>query len=88
MTEPTPKKSVPAPGPYLFTLILFAVGVWFAYDGWLNPATESVFFNRVLAPVFLLGALLDGLNTRRRLARRAADAAAAASDADEGEATS
>ncbi len=71
MTEPTQKKSAPAPGPYLFTLILFAVGLWFAYDGWLNPETESVLFNRVLAPLFLLAALLDGLNTRRKLARRA-----------------
>ena len=86
VTEPTPKKSAPAPGPYLFTLILLAVGLWFAYDGWLNPEIESVLFNRILAPLFLLAALLDGLNTRRKLARRAAADAATDTDSAGGEA--
>jgi hypothetical protein len=75
VAEESQKKGPPTPGPYLFTLILLGVGLWFAYDGWLNPDIESKLFNRILAPVFLVAALWDGLSTRRRLARRAESAA-------------
>ena len=74
----------PTPGPYLFTLILLGVGLWFAYDGWLNPDIESVIFNRVLAPVLLGAAVWDGLSTRRRLARRARAAALPSEDGSAG----
>ena len=73
-----------SPTPYLFTLILFGVGLWFAYDGWLNPDIESVIFNRVLAPVLLGAAVWDGLSTRRRLARRARAAALPSEDGSAG----
>jgi hypothetical protein len=51
---------------YLLTLILFGMGVWFAWDGWFNPEIESVWFNRLLAPVLLAWAVWDGRRMRRR----------------------
>jgi hypothetical protein len=62
----------PSPRPpfearqYLLTLILFGMGLWFAWDGWFNPEIEAVWFNRLLAPVFLALAVWDGRRMRRR----------------------
>ena len=46
--------------------------IWFGYDGWLNPNIKSVAFNRVMAPLWLAGAIyytVQNLRDQRRTAR-------------------
>ena len=68
---------------YLLTVILFGLGLWFGWDGWFNPEIEAVWFNRLLAPVFLGWSVWDGVRMRRRelaaAERKAAESAAAPS---------
>ncbi len=47
----------PFDNPYFMPVALFAFALWFGYDGWFNPAIESVMFNRVGFPVILILAL-------------------------------
>jgi hypothetical protein len=47
--------SSPFDHPAFLPVILFAVAVWFGYDGWINDGTESIRFNRY-GFGFLLGA--------------------------------
>ncbi|MEM7316631.1 MAG: hypothetical protein AAF497_26155, partial [Planctomycetota bacterium] len=38
--------------PYVFPGLLFVLGLWFGYDGWLNPECKSIGFNRIMSVVF------------------------------------
>lgn len=40
--------------PLSFPALLLVLGLWFGYDGWLNPETKSVGFNRIMFGVFAL----------------------------------
>jgi len=52
-------KRAPTPfdNPWLLPILLIGLALWFSYDGWLNPNTKSVLFNRLLAPIWALAAL-------------------------------
>jgi hypothetical protein len=52
-------KRAPTPfdNPWLLPILLIGLALWFSYDGWLNPNTKSVLFNRVCAPIWALWAL-------------------------------
>ena len=73
---------------YLLTVILFGLALWFAWDGWFNPEIEAVWFNRLLAPVFLGWAIWDGLRMRRREVAAAQRQATVADTPSSDEATS
>jgi hypothetical protein len=85
-SEPTeqPEASKPRPrpqdSPYLFTIVLAALGLWFFYDGFFNPEIESVTFNRVGAGVLLGWAAWDFHRMRQKLRKRAEEAASAATE--------
>mgnify|MGYP001161868616 CR=1 FL=1 len=73
--SPTPKgdegrRSMgPFDHPWFLPGLLFGFAIWFGYDGWLNPNIKSVAFNRVMAPVWLAGAIyytVQNLRDRRR----------------------
>jgi len=62
--EPSHKSasaSKPAPtpfdNPWLLPVLLIGFALWFSYDGWLNPNTKSILFNRICAPILALAAL-------------------------------
>lgn len=61
-------------GPYFLSGLLFAIGLWCAYDGWFTMDPEMLKhmgFNRVLATIFLVLALIDFVRTLRyRIARK------------------
>jgi hypothetical protein len=61
----------PPPTPFdhpLFLPVLLAGGaLWFGYDGWLNPETKSVMFNRYGAGVLVLAAAYFGFQAKREL---------------------
>jgi hypothetical protein len=40
------RASTPFDHPYFLPALLIAFTVWFGYDGWLNPDTQSILFNR------------------------------------------
>jgi len=70
----------PQVSPYLPTVLLFGLSLYFFYDGWFNPAMiEHRTFNRVGAPLLLALAIFDGVRMHRRLRKRAAERAAASS---------
>lgn len=62
----------PFDNPYFLPIALFAFALWFGYDGWFNPAIESVMFNRVGFPIVL--ALAAYFGWRARVEIRAARA--------------
>ena len=63
----------PFDNPYFLPLLLFGFSLWFAYDGWFDPTTKSVTFNRVGAPLLLAAALWFALRARRSALRERAD---------------
>ena len=66
----------PKVSPYLPTVMFFGLAVYFAYDGWLNPAMEEHrTFNRVGAVILFALGIVDWLRMRRRLRARAAERA-------------
>ena len=61
--------------PWFLPGLLYAFAIWFGYDGWLNENIKSVTFNRVLAPVWLTGAVyytFQNIRDQRRARERAA----------------
>lgn len=69
----------PFDNPYFLPVALFAFALWFGYDGWFNPAIESVMFNRVGFPIVLALAVYFGW--RARLEIRASRERASRDDA-------
>ncbi|HME71034.1 MAG TPA: hypothetical protein VKM54_14360 [Myxococcota bacterium] len=53
------EKPAPTPfdNPWLLPILLVGFALWFSYDGWLNPNTKSILFNRICAPISALAAL-------------------------------
>ena len=52
--QPAP---TPFDNPWLLPILLIGLALWFSYDGWLNPETKSILFNRICAPISALAAL-------------------------------
>lgn len=44
--------STPFDYPFVFPALLFAIMLLFGWDGWMNPKTKSVMFNRIMFGVF------------------------------------
>ena len=68
MNTENDKPSPPEIGPYVFPVILAALGVWCFYDGWLtsNPEMqEHKLFNQIASAVLLGWAAIDAVRTRR-----------------------
>ena len=38
--------STPFDHPFFLPVLLIGLSLWFGYDGWFNPDTESIKFNR------------------------------------------
>jgi hypothetical protein len=51
--------------PYVVTAVLFALGLWFLYDGFLNPEIRAVWFKRIGGLALLAAGVWDGLRQRR-----------------------
>lgn len=47
-------------------VILWALVLWFAYDGWLNPDIRAVTFNRVGAVFLAIAAVVKTIRLRQR----------------------
>jgi hypothetical protein len=74
--DPPPPPTI---SPYLFPIVLAAMGLWCLYDGWFSAdpkMQEYLLFNRIGSVVLLLWAALDTVRTRR-LERRSEAAAPA-----------
>jgi hypothetical protein len=56
--------------PWFLPGLLYAFSIWFGYDGWLNPNIKSVMFNRVMAPLWLAGAIYYTIQNLRDQRRR------------------
>ena len=70
MSKPPPPAppAPPAISPYIFPVVLAALGLWCLYDGWLSAdpkIQEYLLFNRIGSVVLLLWAVLDVVRTRR-----------------------
>ena len=55
----------PFDNPYFIPVGLFLFALWFGYDGWLNPDTKSVMFNRVCFPIALALSAFFGYRAHR-----------------------
>jgi hypothetical protein len=70
-----PKRNMgPFDHPWFLPGLLFAFALWFGYDGWLNPKIKAVTFNRVLAPLWLVGGIyysIQNIRDQRRARERA-----------------
>lgn len=65
--------------PWFLPVLLYGFTIWFGYDGWFNPDIKAVTFNRVLAPIWLAGAVyytVQNLRDQRRARERAAQSGA------------
>ncbi|WP_157098430.1 hypothetical protein [Chlorobaculum limnaeum] len=64
----------PVFGPYFLSGFLFIFGLWCAYDGWFTTDPEMfahMDFNRTLAAIFIVLALIDFVRTLRfRIAQK------------------
>jgi hypothetical protein len=72
-----PQQDQRTPSPYMLSLILFAMGLWFLYDGFFNEtfareSAEYLTFNRIGAFVLLGWAGIDFYRMRKRQLERAA----------------
>ncbi|HKJ65611.1 MAG TPA: hypothetical protein VJ969_09425 [Desulfopila sp.] len=69
MTSDDEKKDLPPQiGPYVFPVILAALGVWCFYDGWITSdidMQEHQLFNRVASIVLLGWAAIDFYRTQK-----------------------
>ncbi len=65
------ERATPFDNPFFLPVLLLGLGLWFAYDGWLNPEIESIQFNRIGAVVLLCGAAWTGLRALRARRREA-----------------
>ena len=81
--QPWPRPERRAPSPYMLSVILFTMGLWFLYDGFFNAefiakheGDPTLAFNRYGALALLGWAVLDFYWMRRRQRRRAAEQAA------------
>ncbi len=59
------RRKKPPVSPYIVTLILCGMALWFLYDGFFNPEIESIWFNRIGGVLLLIAAVWDGLRQRR-----------------------
>lgn len=65
------EKNTPAPpeiGPYVFPVILAALGAWCFYDGWITSdpeMQEHQLFNQVASVVLFSWAAIDFYRTRK-----------------------
>ena len=66
--------------PFVFPALLFALMIWFGWDGWFNPKTESIWFNRIMCVVFAVASVwtawVDWRVMNKLRERREAEAAA------------
>lgn len=64
------KQTNPFDSPFVASVLFFALALWFGYDGWINPNTKSVMFNRIMfgvfAALFAWGIRQDIIDLRRR----------------------
>jgi hypothetical protein len=77
MATPETPRSRPARkplNPYVLTALLLGLGLWFLYDGFLNPKIQSVWFNRIGGVALVAAAVWDGLRQRRLQRMRAGGA--------------
>ena len=68
-TAPASRAGTPFDSPWFFPIAYGLFAIWFGYDGWLDPKTEAVTFNRVGAVVWLAlfaWSLVGALRGRRR----------------------
>lgn len=59
----------PEISPYLFPIILAAIGVWCFYDGFITTDVEMQkhqLFNRVAAGILIPWSIVDFIRTRRK----------------------
>jgi hypothetical protein len=75
----SPPPHRPTPSPYMLSVILFAMGLWFLYDGFFSQkfaeeSAEHLTFNRVGAFVLLGWAGIDFYRMRKRQLARAEQA--------------
>ncbi len=42
------RATTPFEKPFFMPILLFALAIWFGYDGWFNEEIESIMFNRVI----------------------------------------
>ena len=74
MTENSGKKPAPPRmNPYVFTVLLFALGLWCFYDGWLTTDPEMLehaMFNKVLSCVLLPWAIWDFFKVRKHYGKK------------------
>lgn len=64
------KQSSPFDYPFTFPGLLLAIGLWFGYDGWLNSATKSIGFNRVMFVIFMVACCWTGIVDYRDMMRK------------------
>ena len=95
--EPPVRKSVarrsdssktPFDYPLVSPIFLFVLAAWFGYDGWFNPETKSIMFNRIVFGFLLVGALWTlsvdlRIMRREREKKEAAEQAAKSAPADD-----
>lgn len=73
-TDAARRSMGPFDHPWFLPGLLYGFAVWFGYDGWLNSKIQAVTFNRVMAPLWLAGAIyytIQNLRDRRRARERA-----------------
>jgi hypothetical protein len=61
--------------PFVFPGLLLALGLWFGFDGWLNPACKSIGFNRIMSVifgVFFVWTLITDIRVSKKLKERRA----------------
>ena len=78
------KKGPPALNPYVFTVLLFAFGLWCFYDGWLSSDPDMQkhqLFNQVISAVLIPWAIYDFFKVKRSYKKnRTKDMASAQKD--------
>lgn len=68
MTDKKELKSPPAINPFVFPVLLMALGLWFSYDGWLTANTdmhEHQMFNRIGSVILFPWGIIDFIRTLR-----------------------
>lgn len=84
-----PQQPPPAIGPFFFPALLFFLGLWCVYDGWINMDPEMLrhqMFNRIMGGVFLPWSVIDFVRTWKseqlRKAKNAIDKIASKDDSE------
>ena len=67
------RKGPPEINPYVFTVLLFLLGSWCVYDGWITTdpgMQEHRLFNQVIGAVFLPWSVYDYFKVKKALKRK------------------